>query len=107
MFCRPGTVPVRLCSRRVVPQEIDPRVDDWRRVGLALRGIWFDERPAEPGCYARGFHPPEPGGPRWTDGAAVLHVPPGAARLRLGVDIWQRYWERPRREARFATAVSG
>jgi hypothetical protein len=90
-----GLRSVRLRSRHVVPCEIDPAVEDRRRLGLALRGVWFDGCVAEAACYGHGFHPAEPAGPRWTDGDALLHVPPGARRLRLGVDIWQRYWERP------------
>ena len=91
-----GVRRLRLRSRSVVPCEIDPAVEDRRRLGLALRGIWFDEIAADAAWFGAGFYGPEAEGPRWTDGDAVLGVPPGARRLRLGVDIWQRYWERTR-----------
>jgi hypothetical protein len=92
-----GVRRLRLHSRSVVPSEIDPAVQDRRRLGLALRGAWFDERVADAECFGTGFHAIDAEGPRWTTGDAVLHVPRGARRLRLGVDIWQRYWERSRR----------
>ncbi|MBN9507585.1 MAG: Hint domain-containing protein, partial [Alphaproteobacteria bacterium] len=89
-----GVRRLHLHSRSVVPSEINPDVQDRRRLGLALRGVWFDERVADTAWFGTGFHAVEAEGPRWTTGDAVLHVPHGARRLRLGVDIWQHYWER-------------
>jgi hypothetical protein len=80
----PGTRALRLRSRSFVPVELEPPRDDRRRLGVALTDVRFDGEPAPATAFASGFHGPEPE-LRWTDGDAVLLVPPGARRLDLQV----------------------
>ena len=76
-----GTRSLRVASRRFVPAEQTPYVDDWRRLGVAVGAITLrtasgsqDIAPDHPGL-AQGWHAAERQGAlawRWTDGDAAL-----------------------------------
>ncbi len=91
-----GTRRVHLRSRRFVPAELDTESRDARTLGVALRLLVNNERPAE-AAFAAGWHRPEGDGSwRWTDGAATLALPPlpapGWLRLCL-MPGGARYWQ--------------
>lgn len=68
-----------------------------RRFGVAVRGILLDDAPLalDGPAIGDGFHTLESAGSaswRWTNGEAVVHLPPSGARRRLTVLItdWHR-----------------
>ena len=104
-----GTRRLRLLSRAFVPEHNDRSQDDRRRLGVALTGIVLDAcRVAlSSPMLASGFHPPEGDSGRewrWTDGDAVLQLPPShhASMLELRAGSWARYWQSPARRSRSA-----
>lgn len=87
-----GTRALRIESRSFVPGDLDARIADRRRLGIAVRRLTLDGRPPPPGAFGRGWHLSEPEW-RWTDGDArltvrallraatlELHTAPGAVR---------------------------
>ncbi len=87
-----GAREVRLRSRSVVPAQVRVAVEDHRRLGVAVTGLWVD------GCavaldeavLAEGWHAAEDG-LRWTDGDAVLPCGGGAV-VEIAVAPLERYW---------------
>jgi hypothetical protein len=87
-----GVREVRLRSRSVVPAQVRVAVEDHRRLGVAVTGLWVD------GCavaldeavLAEGWHAAEDG-LRWTDGDAVLPCGGGAV-VEVEVAGLERYW---------------
>ncbi len=104
----PGTRDVRLLSRSFVPEHIDRRQDDRRRLGLALTAIAIDGHPVAltDAALASGVHGPERDDTtawRWTDGDALLRLRPmrRARTLELQAASWGRYWRPPHRRTPF------
>jgi len=98
---------LHIVSRAGVPAELDAESEDGRRLGVAVQGIVVDGRPValDDRALGRGFHDPESDGTeqwRWTDGTAVLAIPPGrvgpAAILELLVRATMRSWVEPAAE---------
>ncbi len=93
---------IRLASRSIAPPLLDPAASDHRRLGIALAGLAIDGQDiALDGPELRaGFHPSEQDADtawRWTDGDALLRIPPGRAgrSLTLRTHPWARYWDTP------------
>jgi hypothetical protein len=92
-----GTASVLLRSRAMVPRALDRGSEDGRRLGVAVAEVRLDgvALDLESAVCGAGFHALEQAGDaawRWTDGAAVLHLPAGAVlelALRPG---GLRYW---------------
>jgi hypothetical protein len=87
-----ATATLRLISRSIVPAELDPGVDDRRRLGVAIGGLWLGGRKIA--LRGAGIHAPEPDW-RWTDGDATLVLRPRARPVPLKLRLkagWQRYW---------------
>jgi hypothetical protein len=88
----PDAGDVRLRSRATAPAAIRPWLDDHRRLGVAVESIVFHgcfgrvACPVDHPVFARGWYAPEQAGSRlwrWTDGDAVLRVPPGSTMLEI------------------------
>jgi hypothetical protein len=93
----PGTDRVRLRSRSRIPMELEPASGDPRRLGVALAAVLHEGVPiaADSPAFGRGFLPPEPDGWRWTDGDALLTLPPASYETTLELRLagrWSRYW---------------
>jgi hypothetical protein len=82
----------RLMSRACAPADIRPWLDDRRRLGLSVERIVFDGRsgrmevPVDNPQLKDGWHAHERDGLRlwrWTDGDAVLPVPPGTTMVEI------------------------
>ena len=94
-----GTTGVVIASRVSVPDEFAPGSGDTRRLGVALAEIALDGRTIrlDTGLIVAGMLAPEAEGDnvwRWTDGAAVLNLPPGAGERTLELRIhwgWRAY----------------
>ncbi len=103
-----GTRRLRLASRHVVPAEIMPDNPDHRRLGVAVTGLRLDgaSLPLDARVCGAGWHAPE-AGLRWTDGGAMLTLPPAAEGRVLTVTLRPllRYWRRFS-EARHAGQLS-
>jgi hypothetical protein len=83
--------PATLSSRAAIPAETDPEGIDARRLGVAIVAISLDGAPIaldDPRLGA-GWHAPE-GNWRWTNGAALLHLPAGM--LEVSVAATPRAW---------------
>ena len=84
-----------------VPAETDPTAYDWRRLSIALRGLYYGDhkRDVEDACFATGFYPPEAGF-RWAGPGATLDfsVHPPAYLLTLLVQDVARHWIAPQRD---------
>ena len=95
-----GASRVRLVSRVCVPQELDRRFDDRRRLGVAVAAISLGGRELEldDNVCTDGFHQPEGDGTarwRWTDGAATLRLPALPKETMLTLQLrqgWLSYW---------------
>ena len=97
-FIAPG--PVTLASRHTIPAERDPTRSDRRRLGIPIAAVIVDGRSLDldDPAFATGFHPPEGHGGRrwrWTDGAASLNLPQGAAVTLRPILGWIDYWGTP------------
>ena len=93
-----GAMLVRLVSPRGLPANtpVKERATA-RRFGVAVRAILLDDAPLvlDGPAIGDGFHTVESAGTaswRWTNGEAVVHLPPSGARRRLTVEItdWHR-----------------
>nr|MDA8250189.1 Hint domain-containing protein [Rhodospirillales bacterium] len=87
-----GARTVRLRSRSFVPAWFAE--DDRRRLGVAVRRVQVGGRRLPRAAFAAGWHAAEAAW-RWTDGDAVLTLPPSPrpATLRLALaDGGARYW---------------
>ena len=88
-----GTGMVRLVSPRGVPATIaESERAGSRRFGVAIRTLLLDEAPIplDGPAIGDGFHAMESAGStswRWTDGEAVVHLPPFPTARRLSVVI--------------------
>ena len=91
---------IALLSAVFVPAGLDPREEDCRPLGICLGGILADGRviPLDGPALDRGFHAIEGNDAekwRWTDGAARIRLPAGAAlldlRLHAPAVIWIRW----------------
>jgi hypothetical protein len=93
-----GTAIVRLVSPRGLPGNVSgAEREGARRFGVAVRRVLIDDAPLplDGPAIGDGFHGTETMAGeswRWTNGAAVLHLPPSAARRLLTVEItdWHR-----------------
>ena len=80
-----GSRTLRIASRHAAPAELVAASADWRRLGIAVTGLRFDDEPValDDPRFLRGWHGAEPG-LRWTDGAGELDVGGGGiVELRL------------------------
>ena len=106
----PGTGEVRIGSRFFIPDEIDRRAKDGRRLGVAIVPR-LNGGALPKSAFRAGWHPPEEGSEwRWTDGSARLAVPPSArpAILHLTVvECGARYWLSPKTAVEAIAAASG
>jgi hypothetical protein len=86
---------IRLRSRTWTPAHVDPRSDDARVLGVALRRLWLDGREAslDSPALRDGWHVAEPGW-RWTSGDAALPVA-GVREVAFELAMTGRYWLRP------------
>ncbi len=89
---RAGTRQVVFVSRAVVPSEIDASRDDRRRLGVAIGAIRFagTDLPLDGSVCLAGLHAYEASGERlmrWTDGRAVLALPPHDGTECLEIDL--------------------
>lgn len=93
-----GVMVARLVSPRGLPANTaTSERGQARRFGVAVRAILLDDAPLamDGPAIGDGFHGIEAAGSeswRWTNGEAVVHLPPSAARRRLTVLItdWHR-----------------
>lgn len=100
-----GVKAVRLVSRSAVPAEVHAESEDKRRMGVAVSGVWVDgtRLALTDQRLAGGWHAAErlPGGAawRWTEGRAVIVLPPGtgARVLDVAVRLTERYWRDERK----------
>jgi Hint domain len=86
----PQTGQARLLSRITVPAHINPDSADYRRLGVAVAGLWLDGCAVPPQARHGGWRDAEPGW-QWTDGDAALECL-GADRLELDVVPMAGYW---------------
>jgi hypothetical protein len=82
-----GTEVVRLVSRTGCPAHQDKDNEDFRTLGIAVRGILLDGKPLslDGPHMPSGWHAREPGW-RWTDGDAVLAVAGGSV-LEIEIEL--------------------
>jgi hypothetical protein len=68
--------------------------DDWRRLGLAIGEISFGDRKTNLGAVAiSGVHPRGAGDmAEWTDGDAVINIPPRTTSLMLSIQAFPKRW---------------
>lgn len=93
-----GTAIVRLVSPRGLPANVSgAERETSRRFGVAVRRVLIDDAPVplDGPAIGDGFHNMETVAGkswRWTNGAAVLHLPPSPAKRLLTVEItdWHR-----------------
>ena len=76
-----GARALRITSRSFIPDERDAAAGDARRLGVALVALRIDGAAValDDAALADGFHPTEAGASgvwRWTDGDALIRVPP-------------------------------
>jgi hypothetical protein len=99
---RPRTTAVRVASRAVMPSALRPWLDDRRRLGVAVRRIVLrdhagrTEIPVDHPDVADGWHAVERSGDllwRWTNGSALLPVPPGTTMVELHVAGGGEYFD--------------
>jgi Hint domain len=93
VFVLPGDAwEVHLVSRSAVPSETRPWVDDRRRLGVRIGRITVQDEAEltevalDSPALGKGWWAVETeglGATRWTDGAAQLHLPPGAGSGRV------------------------
>ncbi len=88
-----GTTALRLRSASFIPAEQEADSGDGRRLGIAVAALLVGGRPLPPTVMGEGFHPAEANW-RWTDGDAVVSVPPRkrAATLEVRLAFARRYW---------------
>ncbi|MGC8476716.1 MAG: Hint domain-containing protein [Acetobacteraceae bacterium] len=88
-----GVRAVTLASRAARPTDTRPWLEDRRRLGMYVRRLRLDfagachEIPLDHPGLSAGWWAVEPGPRRWTDGAAVLDLPPHAGPGVLEVTI--------------------
>jgi hypothetical protein len=94
-----GADQVVIASRVSVPDEFEPGSGDTRRLGVALAELMLDGEPIplDSDIIGAGTLAPEDDGTnawRWTDGAAVLTLPPASEERTLELRIhwgWRTY----------------
>jgi hypothetical protein len=107
-----GTRMLRLLSGSFIPDELDPRAGDRRRLGVAVAAVRVDGRALDAACFGAGFHPPEADGGRrwrWTDGAAQVLLPACDRACVVDMELdapGRHYWLAPDRDCAGA-ALSG
>jgi hypothetical protein len=77
-----GTRVVCLYSRSFAPADHDPASGDRRRLGLAVRAVRLNGQPMPADALGSGWYPPEAAW-RWTNGDALIILPPLAAAATL------------------------
>jgi uncharacterized repeat protein (TIGR03803 family) len=81
----PTTEMLRIVSGTVRPTATKPWLHDRRRLGIGLRRVGLEHGatlPLDGPGFAHGWHSAETG-VRWSEGDAVLRLPPGAGMLDL------------------------
>jgi Hint domain/Subtilase family len=81
-----GTAQVRLLSGTSRPTDSCPWSEDRRRLGVSVRRIATDGIavvPLDSPALGRGWHAPQPGPSRWTDGDAQLALSPNTRLLEV------------------------
>jgi hypothetical protein len=86
-----------ISSRSFVPAEFSDGTepaDDWRRLGLAVGEIRFGDRKTDLSAIATaGVHPRGAGDTaEWTDGGAVITLPPGTTSIMLAIQAFPKRW---------------
>jgi T5SS/PEP-CTERM-associated repeat protein len=91
----PDAAELRLISRVWVPAHTRAAETDMRRLGVPIRGLWLDGRPAslDSPALANGWHAAEPE-LRWTTGDARLPVA-GVRSVVFDVAMAGSYWAPP------------
>jgi uncharacterized repeat protein (TIGR03803 family) len=82
-----STQTLRIVSDAVRPTAAKPWLQDRRRLGIGVRRVGLEHGatlPLDGPGFAQGWHGAEPG-VRWSDGDAVLRLPPDAGLLDLHV----------------------
>ena len=91
---------IRLISRAGYPTDSRPWADDWRRLGIYVsRIVWHDrnglyDMPVDHPSLVEGWWAVERADHhlrRWTDGNALLSVPPGARMIEVHVEGGMAY----------------
>jgi hypothetical protein len=92
----PGGGLATILSRKFVPADLDPAAEDYRPLGIALHHIKLGPKIFDPRALAVcGLHPRAAGDcADWTDGRAILDIPPGAGPLELGIAALPQGWTR-------------
>jgi uncharacterized repeat protein (TIGR03803 family) len=83
----PTTATLRIVSDAVRPTAAKPWLQDRRRLGIGVRRVGLEHGetlPLDGPGFTQGWHGAEPG-VRWSDGDAVLRLPPGSGMLDLHV----------------------
>jgi uncharacterized repeat protein (TIGR03803 family) len=78
---------LRIVSNAVRPTAAKPWLQDRRRLGIGLRRVGLEHGetlPLDGPGFTQGWHGAEPG-VRWSEGDAVLRLPPGSGMLDLRV----------------------
>jgi hypothetical protein len=115
VFVLPAVPTVRVVSSAFVPSELEPYLDDWRRLGVAIRRVVIRSEDGETvigadhPSLADGWHEAERDGVtlwRWTDGDALLPIPAKGRAITLEIDVAHM---RPQRagSVRHAQRVAG
>ena len=92
---RPTPHGIRLLSRHCIPAETLPDSPDHRRLGVAIAALAADgiALPLDDPRLATGWHAPE-AALRWTDGDALIALPPTTRLTVTLAPTGARYWLR-------------
>ena len=99
-FALPAGGAVTLSSNAGVLAQTMPGAADTRRLGVAVAELRIDGAAValDDAAFGAGFHPVERQGDaawRWTDGAALLARPAGAATVEIALAMVAPSWVRP------------
>jgi hypothetical protein len=93
-----GAKHLRLRSNTFVPAQDDPASADPRRLGIAVAAARFAGAALPAAAFAGGWHAPDGGAWRWSDGDATLLLPRCARAQTLELQFGPpgHYWRMPR-----------
>jgi hypothetical protein len=91
------TGPLAIRSTAFIPAEFSDGSapeEDWRRLGVAISRIKFDHHQTSLGTIAHhGVHPRGAADEaEWTDGDALIDVPPGTQTITLAMQAFPKRW---------------